>query len=413
MNTSAPAAVPPYARIVALHSISWWVVANVVGLWLATTLLYPALGNALAPLTWGRWTPLHMTWHLYGWCALPVVGVLFFWILDSRSRSVKRHVHLALGAWSLALLLGGISWLSGIASGKLFLDWHGWARPVLPIAMFALWGVLAWHLYLRWRTLSAQEKIPRALLLALLLLIPAVIFWTSGRDMYHPVNPGSGGATGAAVLGSVLGIITLFMLLPRLLSVSSIASVRIFYGALTASWLVFITTDHGNVSHHALPQILALATLLIWVPLLPLYWRRQAWSPAVRPWLHAASAWWGLLVITGWLSFLPGFSESFKFTHALVGHAHLAMAGLLTCVNAMILITLSARSPGRTVFWLWQGGCAVYVLSMMTLGWGETRFPSELFRSEDWTQAILTVRLGAGMAMTAASVRWLLMLARA
>ena len=108
MNASTPVIAPRYARIVALHSIGWWVAANLVGLWLATTLLFPSLGNALAPLTWGRWTPLHMTWHLYGWCALPVIGVLFFWILDSQSRSVKGPVHLALGAWSLDLLLGGI-----------------------------------------------------------------------------------------------------------------------------------------------------------------------------------------------------------------------------------------------------------------------------------------------------------------
>jgi cytochrome c oxidase cbb3-type subunit 1 len=402
----------PYARTIALHSLGWLVAANLVGLWLGTSLLWPAVGNLLAPLTWGRWTPLHMTWHLYGWCALPLAGALLAWNLDSSERAAKRHVRLALGAWSAALALGGVSWLGGTVSGKLFLDWHGWARPLLPLAMAVLWGVLAWHVRARWPALASADRIPRVILLGALAAVPFIIFWASGRDRYHPVNPGSGGATGAAVLGSVLGIITIFQALPRLLGVAAIRPLRIFHWTLGISWLVFTATDRGNVSHHALSQILALGTLLVWVPLLPLFWWCHAWPPGAGRWLNAAAVWWALLVITGWLSFLPGFSEAFKFTHALVGHAHLAMAGLLTCVNAVTLITLTGRAPPRSVFWFWQCGCAVYIGSMLGLGWGEAQFPAALFRSESWTQAVLAVRLAAGAAMAAASVRWLVSVAR-
>ena len=409
MMTTSPL---PFARAIALHSLGWLVAANLVGLWLGATLLWPALGNLLAPLTWGRWTPLHMTWHLYGWCALPVVGGLLAWCLDAGRPISLRHARLALGAWSIALALGGVSWLGGTVSGKLFLEWHGWARPLLPIAMTLLWVVLTWHTFGRWQTLSVWDRRLRVGLLAGLAVVPIIIYWAAGRGMYHPVNPGSGGATGAAVLGSTLGIITIFMFVPRLLGVSSRRTTAPLWWMLAASWLVFAASDRGNVSHHAIAQIAALATLLFWVPLVPLFWRWHDWRQEARPWLRAAAVWWTLLVITGWISFLPGVSEEFKFTHALVGHAHLAMAGLLTSVNAVILITLTEQGPNRIVFWLWQGGCGLYIASMLGLGWGETRHVAELFRGETWTQALLGVRLVAGLAMAAASARWLALFVR-
>jgi cytochrome c oxidase cbb3-type subunit 1 len=171
---------------------------------------------------------------------------------------------------------------------------------------------------------------------------------------------------------------------------------------------VFATLDRGNVSHHATTQIIALATLLAWIPLLPMFWQRFAWPEGTRPWLRAAVAWWMILVVTGWISFLPGISESLKFTHALVGHAHLAMAGLVTSLNAAILVVLNRRGAPRRVFWLWQGGCAVFVISMLALGLAEPRHTAELYRAEWWTQALLAVRLAAGVVMTAGSLHWLI-----
>lgn len=397
---------PVFARAVALHSLGWLTAANLVGLWLGVCLLWPAVGNLLAPLTFGRWAPLHLNWQLYGWCSLPAVGALFLWCIDRGHPRAASHARIALAGWSLALALGGIAWLGGTVSGKLFLDWHSWTRPLLPLAMVVLWVVLAWHTRRRWAALAPAGRWLRAAVLALLLLVPPILFWAAGRGMYQSVNPDSGGATGAAVLGSTLGIITIFMLAPRFLELPS-RDTRVFGWALAGSWAVFAAIDRGNVSHHAFAQIGALATLLLWIPLLPFYWRRQAWPEGARVWLRAAAVWWAVLVVTGWFSFLPGISEAFKFTHALVGHAHLAMAGLITSVNAALIVTLARRAAPRSAFWLWQAGCAVYVGSMLTLGWGETGHAAELFRAEAWTQWLLGMRLAGGAAMTVASIRWL------
>ncbi|MDO8545297.1 MAG: hypothetical protein Q7S40_33060 [Opitutaceae bacterium] len=433
MNSVAPYPGPPFGRAVALHSLGWLVAANIVGVWLALSLLWPALGDLLAPLTYGRWAPLHLDWQLYGWCSLPVVGVLLTWCFDFGYPHVRRHAGIALTAWSLALALGGIAWLGGNTSGKLFLDWHGWTRPLLPAAMHVLWALLATHTVWRWKRLSSAERTFRAVVLGVLLAAPAVLYWSMDRKVYPSVNPDSGGATGAALLGSTLAIVTIFLLLPAFLGLPALGTrtsraPRLEAGqrpalpglvrrtgvtwALVASWGVFLAIDRGHASHHAPAQIVGLGTLGVWVVLLPVVWRRHDWPAGARPWLIASFAWWLVLVVTGWVVFLPGISEALKFTHALVGHAHLAMAGLLTSVNGAVLVVLTGRRAPRTAFWAWQAGCLIHVAAMLVLGWHETTHVAGLFRSESWTQALMAVRLAGGMAMAAASIGWLASLLR-
>lgn len=397
-------------RAAARHSLAWLVAGNVVGVWLALVLLWPAVGDRLAPLSYGRWVPLHLDWHLYGWTALPVVGVLLAWFLDPADPRAGGQTRLALGAWSAALALGGVSWLAGSVSGKLFLDWAGLARPLLPAAMLLLWGVLARATRARWPELSAPGRAARAALLAGLLPVPPLLWWAEGPDVYPAVNPGSGGATGTALLGSTLGIVAIFLLLPPLLGLARRPGAlprRVAWLALAAGGLVFAFSDRGHAPHTSPGQIVALGTLLAWVPLLALEWRAWIWPAAARCWLGAALGWWGLLVASGWLVFLPGLSEAMKFTHGLVAHAHLALAGVVTSVNALMLATLSRRPTPPGVFGLWQLGCALQVLVLAALGAVEAERAGDLFRSEPWTQAAFAVRLGGGLLMLAASLRWL------
>lgn len=394
------------ARVATQHSLFWLVAANAIGLWLAATLLWPALGDLVAPLSYGRWMPLHLNWQLYGWCALPFVAALLHWYLDAADARAAAQARFALGAWSLALLLGGVAWLAGNTSGKLFLDWHGLTRGMLPAAMLVLWAVLAAHTWRRRGTLGRGGLWVRGGALLGLLTVPPVLYLSSGRDYYPAVNPDSGGATGAALLGSTLGIVTLFGLLPFMLGRHRTAPTRWFWIALLGSWGMFAGMRHGSVSHHRPDQIIGLGLLVAWVPLLPLYWRRFDWSVGGRRWLWASWAWWLLLVVTGWLTFLPGLSERLKFTNGLVAHAHLAMAGLVTAVNALVLHTLGGGLSRRTAFWLWQAGCAAQVALLLALGWVENASAGALFRSEAWTQLIYGGRLAAGLAMAVASLLW-------
>ena len=399
------------ARSIARHALGWLVAANAVGVLLAVLLLWPEANSLLAPLTYGRWMPVHLDWQLYGWCALPLVGVL----LTAVSKTASTPFCLPIRLWSAALLLGGVSWLGGTVSGKLYLDWAGWARPLLPLAMGALWFAMITSLLANWPEFGIQRRLLLSLMMAVLAAVPVLLYRATGADSFPPINPDSGGATGTSLLGSNLAIVAIAGLLPHLLRLpreSLAGSVgRItgwFWPAFALSLLVFLLRPHGSVSHHQAGEIAALGLVLLWVPLTVIYLTTFKWPEVTGRWLRASAYWWGALVVTGWLMFLPGFSESAKFTHVLVAHSHLALAGLVSSMNGALLAALGV-APGRDSagFQWWQGACLAHILVLLMIGLVEQADPSWLW-SGSWTiTALLSARLAAGIIQLAVSLHWL------
>jgi len=404
-------------RITAVYSLIWLLAANLVGLWLALLLLWPDLGTVLGGWTYGRWMPLHMDWQLYGWCALPLVGLLLSVYLAPRYGSRSTDLHVGFLCWSLALLLGGWFSLHGQVSGKLFLNWRGAARVLFPVAQMVLVAVLAAGLWGAWRGAKAGGWELGLKLLGLLVLVssPVALFITAGREVYPPIDPTSGGATGHSLLASTLGIILIFGLLPWLLRVAPKAGRSrrwpVFAGAYLASWLVWGLIEHGNASNESLNQVLGLAVLLFWIPLVLWYHQGFDWPVGLRPWRIAFFAWWGLLTVDGFITFLPGVLDVLKFTNALVAHAHLAMAGMLGALNMQILGSLGPIQKSdpwmdRVAFWCWQLGTLTYVVAMTIQGVREGQEPFVLWGGDEVTHILYLVRLGAGLSMVLASVRW-------
>src|SRR5215472_17979023 len=60
--------------IAAWHSLGWLFASNLIGVWLAILLLFPNAGRFLGEWSYGRWTPVHLNFQLYGWIALPLVA---------------------------------------------------------------------------------------------------------------------------------------------------------------------------------------------------------------------------------------------------------------------------------------------------------------------------------------------------
>jgi cytochrome c oxidase cbb3-type subunit 1 len=388
------------------HSLAWLVAANFVGLWLAALLLWPQLGEALAPLTYGRWMPLHLDWQLYGWCALPLVGALLNYYVGGGEKS-NRASRVALWAWTLALAFGGLMWLRGDTSGKLFLDWTGSTRVVWSLALLTLWFALFAAAWSRRHEIAGWAHA----LLAALFAVPFALYRATTPEIYPAINPHSGGPTGASQLGSTLGTIAVFGVLPRLLRLPALGANRTrwkFVAVFSASLALYVGINHGDASHHQLDQIIGVGSLLLWIPVVVGYTRAFAWREGSAPWLRAAFVWWTLLVVTGWLTFLPGISERLKFTNALVAHSHLAMAGLVTSLHAAILFNLPGRwSPPRWSFWLWQAACALHIGSLLWLGWAEGNDASILYVRGGLADVCYGLRFLAGLAMLAASIAWL------
>ena len=408
-------------EIAAWHSLAWLLISNGIGLLLATLLLFPRLNRFLGEWTYGHWVPLHLNLNLYGWCSLPLIAWLFK-VYQVDEQPGAQWSRCALWAWSTALALGAISWLTGHASGKLFLDWQGYALVLLITAMLFIWIVLVWSLACHWRSdenCSNRRRVAKMAGLVLLLCVPFTLYWAAQPKVYPPVNPDTGGPTGASLLESTLGVILIFLLLPYGLCRRARKDQRAIRGA----WLYFVV-DHvlglalgrGNESHHQLGEVLSLGSVLVWAPLLLAYFNSFEWPRASRRWRNACFCWWGLLVASGWALFLPGLLDHFKFTDALVGHSHLAMAGFVSSLNIFLLVVLLGEQGrifnSRWAFLAWQAGALGYVLVMVLAGWLEGSDPAFTMIPGRSRNVIYALRLFCGGMMTAAALHWWLRLSR-
>lgn len=123
-------------------------------------------------------------------------------------------------------------------------------------------------------------------------------------------------------------------------------------------------------------------------------------------------AWLGLLILTGFATFLPGVLERLKFTNGLVAHSHLAMAGFITAFNVFLLAALDHEgrnrdsSADRRTFWIWNGATLGYVVLMWIAGWREGNQPAVVFAQDTGTRLIYMLRLVCGAAMCGVSFQW-------
>ena len=414
-----PAAWARPMEMATVHAFAWLAATCGVGLLMALLLLFPRLGAALGPLTYGRWMPLHLNLSLYGWLALPLVALLFRAYLPREGTGAARGAEVAVHVWSASLLVGAVSWLSGRTTAKPFLDWDGTARFAYLAALAFLAGALAAGLVQRFREGASRAALGGLAALWIGLLgVPIAMVVATSPATYPPINPDTGGPTGASLLGSTLGVIVIFLGTPPLLGLADRRPGRwraalAVSGALAVQGAFFAWVAQGDHSHREPLQIAAVASLLVWAWLLPPWLRRFEWPEGSRRWLLAFLAWGGVLLGTAVPMFLPGFLDRIKFTNALVAHSHLAMAGMASSFVGLLLAVLN-RGTGlrgvlgdRAAFGLWHAGSAVHVAVLALAGALEAADPGVVFRGDASITVLYAFRALAGLAMFAAAARWL------
>lgn len=400
----------------AWHSLAWLVFANAIGVLLAVLLLFPTLNTQLGEWTYGRWMMVHMNLELYGWASLPLVGFLFR-VYDADRGATANWTRPVLWVWSAALGVGAVSWLSGNSSGKLFLDWSGYARIIFPLALLTLWLFLAFAFAGQLRDGQPKRAIGLAARLsglALLLAVPIVLYAASSPGSYPPVNPATGGPTGASQLESSLAIVAIVLMLPFGLTVRKLEksnTVALAWLVLIGEILLCIGLGRGDTSHHQPAQFLSLASLLVWLPITPAYYSAFQWHRESRRWRRAFLWWWSALLVTGWLFFLPGVLDHFKFTDGLVGHSFVAMAGFASSLLIFAMVQLLGEGGwifnGNRSFVLWHVGVIAYVLLMTVAGWFEAFDAAFIIVPGVVRNVIYALRLITGILMLTASVAWL------
>jgi cytochrome c oxidase cbb3-type subunit 1 len=399
------------AGLAARHALGWLLFGCTVGLWMALGLVAPRLGDTLAPWTYGRWAPVHLNSLLYGWSALPWVGLLLRAYAAPLSGWLGART--AVTAWSATLAYGCARWLSGDTSGKLFMDWRGESRLLFPAALLLLSGTLLRGLIGGWRNWDRRGRFFRSALWLVLAPVGPLLGWAADPSLYPPVNPDSGGPTGVSLLGSTLALIGILLATPALLGLpqapGACRRTRRLAVGLALHLAVLAALPWGEASHHDPLQIAAMASLLPWPIWLLRIGRGVQWPEGARPWLLAFAGWGAFLTASACLLFLPGWLERAKFTNLLVGHAHAAMAGMLSAYLAVILLALSpdARglgSPGA--FWAWQAGSVLHVLATKGAGGLEAFHPGIAFSASTAFSTLYVLRLLSGVLLTGAAVHW-------
>jgi cytochrome c oxidase cbb3-type subunit 1 len=397
------------------HSLAWLVFANAVGVLIATFLLLPGLNKVFDTWTYGRWVPVHINLQLYGWCSLPLVAFLFK-VYGADRNAVAAWCRPVLWVWSSALAIGALSWVTGHSSGKLFLDWTGYSRVLFPLALVALWVLLANALLRGWNALanvSILAHIMKLTGLALLLAVPLLLYIAASPNLYPPINPDTGGPTGASQLESTLVIIAILLLLPFGITHRKFVpswAVVLSWSTFAAEAVLCLGLGRADVSHHLPVQYLSLGSLLVWIPLTPIYHGAFHWHPNTRRWRLAFLCWWSVLVPTGWMLFLPGVLDHFKFTDGLVGHSLLAMAGFVSSLLIFVMVQLLGDEGwifnDTLSFYVWQASILIYVLIMFFAGWREGSDPAFSIVPSALRNNIYALRLLLGILILLASIDW-------
>src|ERR1035437_1024573 len=188
--------------------------------------------------------------------------------------------------------------------------------------------------------------------------------------------------------------------------------VKIAWVIFAAESLLCIALGRNDVSHRLPAQFLSLASLLLWIPLTPIYYTAFQWDPATRRWRNAFLAWWSVLLLTGWALFLPGVLDHFKFTDGLVGHSLLAMAGFVSALLIFVMVQLLGEDGWilnqTRSFYGWNGAVLAFVVLMSAAGWREGFDPTFTILPGTARDAVYILRLVVGLVMLAASLDWLI-----
>jgi len=398
----------------AWHGLFWLVIANAIGVLLSLLLLFPALNCLLGEWTYGRWVMVHMNLELYGWTSLPMIGFLFI-VYGADRGPLARWCRPVLWAWSAALGVGAYSWLSGYSSGKLFLDWSGYARVSFPLAMIVLWMLLSVSFARTSKNPALAARGAKLLGLVCLPVVPIVMYLASSPDFYPAINPDTGGPTGASQLESSLIVVAILLVLPFGITrrkAGRSGAVAIAWIILIAESLLCLALGRADISHHLPAQYLSLGSLLIWAPLTPAYYAAFQWRAITRRWRIAFLCWWSALVVSGWILFLPGILDHFKFTDGLVGHSLLAMAGFTSSLLIFVMVQLLGEDGWifnqTRSFYGWNIAVLVYVALMTAAGWREGFDLTFTIVPGTMRNAVYILRLAAGVMMLAASLDWLI-----
>lgn len=374
--------------------VAWLLAGSVLGMLSALKLTHIHLLDAQAWLTFGRVRPAHLNMVIYGWASAVGIGV-GIWLMGRLCRVELRHRGLLIAAgvaWNLGVLAGTIGILAGQSRSIEWLEFPGWATPILFVS-FALIGV--WTVVMFRFRRPGHVYVSQWYLLAAFLWFPWLYATANVLLIWQPVQGSVVGAVnwwyGHNVLGlwfTPIGLASAYYMIPKVIG----RPIHSYYLSILGFWsLAFFYSWNGM--HHLIGgpfpawmiSASVVASVMMFVPVLTVainhhltmrgHFEYLKWSPTLRFTVLGAMT-YTVVSLQGSLMAIPSLNNLTHFTDYTIGHAHLGLYGFFTMTMFGAMYYIVPRLVGwewpsaamiRWHFWLAAGGIAL-MFGSLTLG---------------------------------------------
>ncbi len=354
-------------------AIFWLVLGSTLGLISAWKMTHPALLDGAAWLTFGRLRPAHLNTVIYGWASAAGIGV-GIWLMARLCRVTLLHSKLLVAAaifWNVGVLVGTLGILAGYSRSIEWLEFPGFATPILFVAyaFIGIWTIIMFryrkpgHVYVsQWYLFAAFLWFPWLYATANILLI------------WQPIQ---GSAQAAVnwwfahnVLGlwfTPIGLASAYYMIPKVIG----RPIHSYYLSILGFWSLALFYS-WNGMHHLIGgpfptwmvSASVVASIMMFIPVITVainhhmtmrgHFEALQWSPTLRFTVFGAMT-YTLVSLQGSSMAIPAWNTLIHFTDHTPGHAHLGLYGFFT----MILFGAMYYIVPRLVGWEWPSATLI------------------------------------------------------
>lgn len=372
-------------------AIFWLLIGSLLGLISAWKMTHPGFLDQMAWLTFGRLRPAHLNTVIYGWASAAGIGV-GLWLMARLCRIPLVHSKLLISAaifWNLGVFVGVLGILAGDSRSIEWLEFPGYATPILFIAyaFIGIWAIIMFrfrkpgHVYVsQWYLFAAFLWFPWMYATANILLI------------WQPIQ---GSAQGAVnwwfahnVLGlwfTPIGLASAYYMIPKVIG----RPIHSYYLSILGFWSLALFYS-WNGMHHLIGgpfpawmiSASVVASIMMFIPVVTVainhhmtmrgHFDALKWSPTLRFTVFGAMT-YTLVSLQGSSMAIPSLNTLTHFTDYTIGHAHLGLYGFFSMMMFGAMYYIVPRLTGwewpsataiRWHFWLVASGILLMVVSL-------------------------------------------------
>ena len=354
-------------------AVFWLLVGSALGLLAAWKMTHPGLLDSMGWLTFGRIRPAHLNAVIYGWASQAGIGT-GLWLMARLCRVRLMHSKLLISAaifWNAGIMVGVLGILAGESRSIEWLEFPGYATPILFIAYtcIGVWAMIMFryrrpgHVYVsQWHLLAAFLWFPWMYATANILLV------------WQPVQGPAQGAVNWWFANNLLGLwftpiglASAYYMIPKVIG----CPIHSYYLAILGFWSLALFTS-WNGMHHLIGgpfpawmiSASVVASIMMFIPVVAAainyhmtmsgHFDALKWSPTLRFTVFGAMA-YTAVSLQGISMAIPSVNTMTHFTDYTIGHAHLGLYGFFS----MMMFGAMYYIVPRLVGWEWPSATII------------------------------------------------------